>query len=346
MEAQDSLGLDAQMAPKWDEIDELEQKKKSLEKEIVNLEETYEIYGRSMYDADEQLEVWDRLKDDAQDDKTVYAPLSKAKKRKNANVFDGRRKKQRLSNDASDDDWLEESGESEKEESEQSDDEQPIERGEPLSLEAINQKLAELRDTKKNARRERTEINVSTRDVKAKIQETKEAVKTIKGELEHLCISGRNEYSSKAIQQDFAAGIKELDQELAAEEDEMNFNPDEDARDYDEVGRNLPVFCVSSRGYQKLQGRFKKDPPVRGFKSIEETQIPQLQEHCRKLTVAGRTASCKRFMTNLSQLLNSMSIWASQDENGYKMTPEQRELETRVLHGNVDHKDSLRHSRF
>ena len=154
--------------------------------------------------------------------------------------------------------------------------------------------------------------------------------------MEHLCINGRNEYSSRAIQQDFAAGIKELDQELAAEEDEANFNPEEDARDYDEVARSLPVFCVSSRGYQKLQGRFKKDQAVRGFKTLEETQIPQLQEHCKKLTVAGRTTSCKRFMISLSQLLNSVSLWASQDENGRKMTPEQRAFETRVLHGNVE----------
>ena len=46
--------------------------------------------------------------------------------------------------------------------------------------------------------------------------------------------------------------MKELDQELAAEEDEENFDPAKDIRDYDEVARSLPVFCVSSRGYQKL----------------------------------------------------------------------------------------------
>lgn len=76
-----------------------------------------------------------------------------------------------------------------------------------------------------------------------------------------LCISGRNQYSKGAIQQDFAQGLRELDQELAAEDDEGNFNPDADTRNY-EVARSLPVFCVSSRGYQKLQGRLKKDPDI------------------------------------------------------------------------------------
>jgi hypothetical protein len=43
---------------------------------------------------------------------------------------------------------------------------------------------------------------------------------------------------------------KELDQELALEEDEENFNPDVELRDYEQVAQSLPVFCVSSRGYQ------------------------------------------------------------------------------------------------
>ena len=40
------------------------------------------------------------------------------------------------------------------------------------------------------------------------------------GKMSAMCISGRNQYSKGAIQQDFAAGMRELDQELAAEEDE------------------------------------------------------------------------------------------------------------------------------
>ena len=42
----------------------------------------------------------------------------------------------------------------------------------------------------------------------------------IKAEISRICIAGRNQYSKSAIQQDFAAGIKEIDQENAAEEDE------------------------------------------------------------------------------------------------------------------------------
>jgi len=136
--------------------------------------------------------------------------------------------------------------------------------------------------------------------------------------------------------------MKELDQELAAEEDEENFDPDMDIRDYDEVARSLPVFCVSSRGYQKLQGRLKKEPHVPGFQTVEETEIPQLQAHCKELTVAGRTATCKRFMTNLSQLLNSLTLWASNDGgSGTNLTLEQRAKEDRFLKRSLANLESV-----
>jgi hypothetical protein len=128
---------------------------------------------------------------------------------------------------------------------------------------------------------------------------------------------------------------------VAAEEDEENFDPDMESRDYDEVARSLPVFCVSSRGYQKLQGRLRKDPTVPGFETIEETEIPQLQAHCKQLTGKGRAANCKRFINNLSQLLNSLAIWASNDGTGANMTPEQRAREERYLHKGLKELESV-----
>lgn len=83
-------------------------------------------------------------------------------------------------------------------------------------------------------------------DLRKELNTAKEAEKEIKAEMAALCISGRNQYLKGAIQQDFAAGIKELDQEIAAEEDEETFDPDDEVRDYKAVARSLPVFCVSS----------------------------------------------------------------------------------------------------
>lgn len=113
--------------------------------------------------------------------------------------------------------------------------------------------------------------------------------------------------------------------------DPDNFDPTQDARDYDQVARNLPVFCVSSRAYQKLEGRFKKDKDVPGFEDAEQTEIPQLQAHCKKLTVNGRQAGCRRFLNSLTQLLTSLGLWSSDDGTGNRMGAKQRNAEREYL---------------
>lgn len=109
--------------------------------------------------------------------------------------------------------------------------------------------------------------------------------------------------------------IYRLDQETAIEEDEYAFDPEEEIRDYDEVARNLPVFCVSSRAYQKIRGRLQKDDFNNdGFRNVDETEVPQLQQHAKKLTEAGRAATSRQFLNGLNQLLNSMRMWAANGE--------------------------------
>jgi hypothetical protein len=63
-----------------------------------------------------------------------------------------------------------------------------------------------------------------------------------------------------------------LDEENA-EEENPDFDPEEELRDYDKVAKDLPVFCVSSRAYQKLSGRLVKDNTVRGFTDVEQTEV-------------------------------------------------------------------------
>lgn len=71
----------------------------------------------------------------------------------------------------------------------------------------------------------------------------------------------------RAIQNDFANGLQELDREAGEEKDRENFDPTIPVRDSDEVARSLPVFCVSSRGYQKVKGRLRKDGDHRSSKT-------------------------------------------------------------------------------
>lgn len=333
-EAQDSLGLSDEMDPDWEELDKLGKKIKSMKKQMDELKDTKAVYGESMNDVDEQVEIWDGLKEKLEGEETVFPPKPKsAGKKRKGSSNDKARKKQRKTmtsddeSDAADDSDLSDGSD----DGRHSGSEDKSESQEPLTEEHIVAKLQELRATKKEARAQRGDLTERISQIRKEIDESQKAEEKIESKMSAMCISGRNAYSKGAIQLDFAAGIKELDQELAIEEDEENFNPDADIRDYDEVARALPVFCVSSRGYQKLQGRLRKDPPIAGFTNIEETEIPQLQAHCEKLTETGRSANCKTFINKLSQLLNSLTLWASSDGTSANMTPEQRAREVRYL---------------
>jgi hypothetical protein len=66
-----------------------------------------------------------------------------------------------------------------------------------------------------------------------------------------------------------------------------------------------------------------------------------LQAHCRQMTVGARTAACKRFMTSLSQLLNSLTLWASNDGNSSNMTEAQRAQEHQFLQSSLDKLESV-----
>jgi hypothetical protein len=260
----------------------------------------------------------------------IVAPITRAvddkaakpsKRKKAASTKKSRKKRQGHDDDS---DFIVSDDDEETEEEEDDDDEGVEAPRDSLTEEDIKIKLKDLRDSRKNARRQTLEIKPNVDELKHRIRDAQAKLKAIKAEISRICISGRNEYSKRAIQQDFAAGIKELDQENAAEEDEDNFNPDEEQRDYDEVAKALPVFCVSSRAYQKMCGRLVKDDAVPGFNTPEETEMPQLQAHGKKLTEAGRIQSTRAFLFSLYQQLTTFTLRASNDGSGVKMTDDDK----------------------
>jgi GTPase SAR1 family protein len=347
LEAQDSLGIEDELAVLWNKCDELSRKKQSLKKELEGLKETKSDYAHAMEAADEELEVWEKLKDDFDDGKTVYPPAlqteEREKKRKRGSGKEPSKKKARL--DDSDDDFIDDSPHSDLGDA-SNDDDSDVESGskeppEPLTEEKILEKIGDLRATKKDGRLQRAQLDGEIKKVRALMDESGKDYDAVEAVIFQKCIQGRNEYSKGAIQQDFAAGIKELDMEIQEEEDAVHFNPETDVRDYDEVARSLPVFTVSSRAYQKLMGRLLKDKAVPGFATIQETQIPQLQEHAKKTTEAGRQANCRRFLNSLSQLLNSLRLWAGDDGSSRSLTELQKSQEAKILKDMLSKLDSV-----
>ncbi|KAF4911607.1 Nuclear GTPase SLIP-GC [Colletotrichum viniferum] len=313
-EAAESLDIEADVADSWAKIDDLRDQLRILKKQLMDgKDEKADLLDR-LEQLDSQWEKWDDLSQRHADGKTVYAPTTHSRKRKRG-ATSSRSRKNRMSADSDDESYSDDSA-SDKENQPDDDDNDDGSDGErqPLTEETIQESLSGLKAQRKEVRQLRKEVD-------HKLAGLRQAMKPLQAEegrllagVKAVCIQGRNEYSKGAIQRDFAMGIKELDQEAAIEENEETFNPDEDIRDYDEVARNLPVFCVSSRAYQKMRGRLQKDDfNDEGFRNADETEVPQLQQHAKKLTEAGRAATCRRFLNDLSQLLNSMRMWAAND---------------------------------
>ncbi|ESZ90745.1 hypothetical protein SBOR_8879 [Sclerotinia borealis F-4128] len=350
LEASDSLGLEEAMAEDNAKIDEIDKKRAELNAKITEMKDSIAVYSDIFTDADETFDVWDDLKRIAEDGKTVYAPKNqdKSPKRKRSSSPKKSRKKAKKSGYEDDEyDFIDDDEDQEGEDVEASADateaeEEALDMGDPLTTEAIDEKLDELKDTKKKARKEKAAIQVDLKEVRKELREFDEQKREIDTRMRAKCIDGRNKYSKGAIQQDFAAGIKELDNINAEEEDEENFDPENEIRDYDAVAQSLPVFCVSSRAYQQLNGRLQKDAKIPGFRDVEETEIPQLKAHCKRLTEAGRSANCRRFLNSLLQIVLSLSLWANNDGTGINLSDSQKVTEARWLQKNLkDLEDKL-----
>jgi chromosome segregation ATPase len=185
------------MSSKWDKFDQIERDQKRLKTELQKLKESKAVYGEVLSNTDDELEVWDRLREDLEDGNTIYAPSDKPKKRKRSGGS-GKSRKKRSKRDSgsdietSDDDITDES------------DAEPASspQGEPLQLEVIEERIADLKAKKKEARLRRRELDSQINTVKDELKALDGSHNDIEAEMSAICISGRNQYSKGAIQQD------------------------------------------------------------------------------------------------------------------------------------------------
>jgi hypothetical protein len=122
-----------------------------------------------------------------------------------------------------------------------------------------------------------------------------------------------------------------MDLDIATGEDDENFDPREGARDYAALAGNLPVFCVSSKAYQKMSGRLEKDEKVEGFPHIAHTGIPALQSHASKIIESTRVVACQRFLNELRRYLMSLMMQVVISQQPLKLADEMRQRELDVL---------------
>lgn len=199
MEAQESLGLDEEMGDCWLEKEELSTRIKTLTQELDDAKESKIVYTEVYNDADDGIEEWEVLKISIEDGKTCFAPKSKGlKKKRKGNTNQGARKKQRRSKE--EDSFDEDTEDSETSEEDAEDSSAEEESRVPLTEEQVNAKLLELRETKREARRQKSELTDRMTSIRKEIKEATISEKKIEAEMSALCISGRNQYSKGAIQ--------------------------------------------------------------------------------------------------------------------------------------------------
>jgi hypothetical protein len=126
-----------------------------------------------------------------------------------------------------------------------------------------------------------------------------------------------------------------IDQDNAAH-DEDNFDPSHLARDYAEIARKLPVFCVSSKAYQKMSGRLESDERVAGFGRLEDTEIPTLQKHALGIAGETRAVTCRQFLRDLGLFITSLHLQVVLSYKPLKLADDLREQESRVLADAID----------
>lgn len=146
------------------------------------------------------------------------------------------------------------------------------------------------------------------RNLEQEIEIVKSGLLKMKCDLTAICIRKRNSYVSLRMKEDFSLGLRELEEELRDEGDEAaDFVQQPDSsilRD------GIETFCVWSKAYQKLCGRFYLEDMPTGFNNAEDTSMPQLISHCKEFTLNSRERLADIFLTDLGRLRVRMRGWS------------------------------------
>jgi hypothetical protein len=184
IEASDSLGLEEEMAADWEQIDELEKEQRTLKQSVKDLKESKAVYTELINDTEDGMEVWEKLKSEVEDGNEVFAPSAGARKRKRSAEPSKSRKKSKKSrvNSGDEDDFIDDDDEEEEDANDsdvESNSDIESETGDPLTMDLIEGKLAQLKDDKKRARQERIEIDNKIKKLNQELKVSEKAQREI-----------------------------------------------------------------------------------------------------------------------------------------------------------------------
>ncbi|TGO74897.1 hypothetical protein BELL_0249g00080 [Botrytis elliptica] len=186
-----------------------------------------------------------------------------------------------------------------------------------------------------------------------RLTELRLILKSIRNDIKAACTQARSRYTQEHLRMDFENGLRELKQDLSDDSiDERQLGNVDEAESKDLVYQRtypnfntrsdrlklmqgchtgglteqLQIFCVSSKGYQRLCGRFKRDPMPNGFTTIKDTNIPKLQEYAAASTLTVRAKIADSFLTEFNLLKVSINSWAENDSPNSLSVSQTRKL--------------------
>jgi hypothetical protein len=186
-----------------------------------------------------------------------------------------------------------------------------------FSKQELKENIALLRKKKQEYSDERDKILEMIEDIDEELGGMDAKRRELKASIALACIKARNDSSKTEIREQFADGIRDIDQEIAMERRDLSLESSECVRDYSAIAAGLPMFCVCSTAYQKLCGRLRADSTnVVGFKDVDDTEIPQLRKHCYGIAEMKGVTSSQHYLTQYSSLVTSLTVWAINQDGG------------------------------
>lgn len=314
-ESMESFDQDGQIQAILSREDELDKAVIEQEEALDQLEHQAKVKYSELEAVDQELNIWEDLQKNKRRGQQVYLPRVPAKRKRSVAAT---RRRSRPQEEDPDDDIAEQMP--------------------PLTTQDIKSKLEELGSKFQIMEDEYAGFEININELRRKLADTKDEKQKLDGESTRCCIQKRNEHVKQAIRVDFAAGIMEIDEE-EAQADEESFDPSIKKRDYGEISRSLPVYCISSKAFQQLRGRAKRDTQVQGFKHLVDTEIPLLQEHAKMLPEKGRIHAHKTLLNEFCLLLSSLMIWVTNSALELKsseMSKQDQSYEMKYLHATVE----------
>ena len=171
-------------------------------------------------------------------------------------------------------------------------------------------KLADLEAKLAQAENNVELCRIRRQDVAQGIEGTQAALNVAHSSKMDACISARNDFIKQEFKRQYLANTQGLKMHNQGDTKTLKVSQ---MQSNVQLPSNLDVFCVSSRAYQELK-KPKHSRTMAGFRSSGQTEVPQLQTHCLKSTESARCSTCRAFLDDVDQLLNSIRLHASTDE--------------------------------